>query len=182
MRSISEESRAELAASLSSALLLIQTDACASEEPDGALRWARSASTRSQFTKIFQQWMTRGFLVIVVVQLTTATAIGFQLVHSSQTLDWVAMARMLQLSLGIFVGFFMICLGLFAAWIGLDGTFTASFRASGARASLAGATPGISLMAFGTIILGVCLFKPVEMSDKQIVVPSGEPVSRAPKP
>jgi hypothetical protein len=123
-----------------------------------------TAALRSEFTKVFQQWMTRGFLVIVAVQLLTVTGVAFQLVCSAEALNWVALARMLQLSLGIFVGFFMICLGLFAAWMGLEGAFSASIRTSGAGASLTGATPGILLMVCGTLILAGCLFKPVKMS------------------
>lgn len=133
------------------------------ERPEDAQSGLTDA-LRREFTKVFQQWMTRGFLVIVVVQLLTVAGVAWQLVHSPQALSWVALARMLQLSLGIFVGFFMICLGLFAAWMGLEGVFTASIRTSAARASLTGATPGILLMMCGTIILAGCLFKPVKMS------------------
>ena len=75
---------------------------------------------RVEFKGLFRTSMTIGFSTIVVVQLSTALVLLVNLAfESDKAAVLFGLARMLQLSLGIFIGFFIVFLGLLAAWLGI---------------------------------------------------------------
>jgi hypothetical protein len=125
---------------------------------------------RVQFKDTFVKGVTTGFATIVVIEVLSVIAMSADFFFVERdAFVLVSIARMLQLSLGIFIGFFTIFLGLLAAWMGIEGSFSGRARTPSASLSLVNGTPGLFLMLSGTIILTVCLAKSVTVTGEASV-------------
>lgn len=100
--------------------------------------------------------------------------------HSVQPLVTMAFAaRLIQVSLGMMIGFFTIFLGMLAAWMGIESRFNLAGQAPGYGVTLASASPGILLILAGTFLVGICLIKPIEIIQSRVEETAEPTVRRA---
>ncbi len=74
------------------------------------------------------------------------------------------MVRLVQISLGMMIGFFTVFLGVIVAWMGIESKFRLTGESGGSSLTMASASPGILLIVSGTIMLAICLLKPMGMT------------------
>jgi hypothetical protein len=136
--------------------------------------WGALLARGDRFTESFKLTFNSGFFLIIFYAIASLGLTIWSLYAGAELVSTdkgVFMVRLVQVSLGMIVGFFTIFLGVLVSWLGIESNYKLSGEYSGASTTLASASPGILLILCGTILLGICLTKPMGVTVKESDLP-----------
>jgi hypothetical protein len=116
---------------------------------------------RNIFTRQFtiSYWIL--FILVPICVVLMWIVVSTNLV-SAEPVEKMALVASLQVGLGIFIGFVSLFFGFMMAWVGIEAAFTIQASAgaeSKPSLSLQSASPGLLFALFGTILIGLSLYK-----------------------
>ncbi len=117
---------------------------------------------RQHFLRSFVWIFVAGFALIVLYAMATLW-VGLRISDRNNGLTGeLVPLRILQMALGMMVGFFTLFLGVLVGWLGIEAKYRVSGHFGGSSVMVASASPGILLIVSGTIPLLTALLRPVD--------------------
>jgi hypothetical protein len=144
--------------------------AIVADESDPTRRPAHTLPGQPAFLRRwFGRLFVTTFVVLVILPVEVAcVVVALHIWGTSDTTDKMAIAASLEVLLGMVVGLVAIFWGLLLTWFGVESAFT--LEASGeigttkGKGTLQASAPGLVLFVGGMVLVGFCLYKPLQFS------------------